>query len=136
MANKLEERVRLNMLAFRKRKGLSQKKFSEALGWGYHVLPDLEIGKVKWSLLRIDQVCDQFEVPPDYFLMGDEVFEEKTGLLRLLYNMEPEKRSILRQLIHDFQINDYKIIAEILQFVRRFFKIVQKSARKGETTEN
>ena len=132
MANKLEERVRLNMLAFRKRKQLSQKKFSEALGWGYHILPDLETGKVKWSLIRIDQVCDQFEVPPDYFIMGEEVYEEKTGLLRLLYKMEPEKRKTLRQLIYDFQISDYKVIAEILKFARRFILTGRRSSKNKE----
>jgi len=39
---------------------------------------------VKWSLARINQVSKFFQCPPDYFLMGDEVAEEKTGMLRML----------------------------------------------------
>ena len=107
VVDELEERVRLNMLTYRKRKGMSQKEFCEALGWGYHILPDLESGKVKWSLARINQVSKYFQCPPDFFLMGDEVAEEKTGMLRMLYTMEPEKR----------------------KFARRFFKAGQESRK-------
>ena len=53
--------------------------------------------------------------------MGDEVAEEKTGMLRLLYTMEPEKRKSLRRIISEWQITDYKVIEEILKFARRFF---------------
>ena len=61
-----------------------QKECCEALSWGNHILPDLESGKVLWSLARINQVSKFFQCPPDYFLMGDEVAEEKTGMLRML----------------------------------------------------
>ena len=125
----LEERVRLNMLTYRKRKGMSQKEFCKALGWGYHILPDLESGKVKWSLARVNQVSKYFQCPPDYFLMGDEVAEEKTGMLRLLYNLEPEQRKSLRTIIYEWGITDYKVIGEILKFARRFFLAGRQSAK-------
>ncbi len=127
VVDELEERVRLNMLTYQKRKGMSQKEFCEALGWGYHILPDLESGKVKWSLARINQVSKYFQCPPDFFLMGDEVAEEKTGMLRMLYTMEPEKRKSLRRIIYDWNITDYKVIEEILKFARRFFLAGQRS---------
>ncbi len=73
----------------------SRRNAARPLGWGYHILPDLESGKVKWSLARVNQVSKYFQCPPDYFLMGDEVAEEKTGMLRMLYTMEPEKRKSL-----------------------------------------
>ncbi len=128
VVDELEERVRLNMLTYRKRKGMSQKEFCESLGWGYHILPDLESGKVKWSLARINQVSKYFQCPPDFFLMGDEVAEEKTGMLRMLYTLEPEKRKSLRKIIYEWDITDYKVIEEILKFARRFFLAGRKSA--------
>ncbi len=135
VVDELEERVRLNMLTYRKRKGKSQKEFCEALGWGYHILPDLESGKVKWSLARINQVSKYFQCPPDFFLMGDEVAEEKTGMLRMLYSLEPDKRKSLRKIIYEWDITDYKVIEEILKFARRFFKAGQKSAYKESSQE-
>ncbi|HNU01213.1 MAG TPA: helix-turn-helix transcriptional regulator [Acidobacteriota bacterium] len=130
--DELEERVRLNLRTFRKRKGMSQKEFCEALGWGYHILPDLESGKVKWSLARVNQVSKYFQCPPDYFLMGDEVAEEKTGMLRMLYTMEPEKRKSLRRIIYDWNMTDYKVIEEILKFARRFFQAGRYSVKRDK----
>jgi hypothetical protein len=96
---------------------------------GVHILPDLESGKVKWSLARVNQVSEYFQCPPDYFLMGEEVEEEKTGLLRLLYNLEPEQRKSLRTIIYEWGITDYKVIGEILKFARRFFLAGRHSAK-------
>jgi hypothetical protein len=61
-----------------------------------------------------------FQCPPDYFLMGDEVTEEKTGMLRMLYTMEPEKRKSSLRIIYDWNITDHKVIEEILKIARRF----------------
>jgi len=59
----------------------------------------------------------------------DEVAEEKTGMLRMLYTMEPEKRKSLRRIIYDWNITDYKVIEEILKFARRFFLAGRHSAK-------
>jgi len=82
---------------------------------GVHILPDLESGKVKWSLARVNQVSEYFQCPPDYFLMGEEV--------------EPEQRKSLRTIIYEWGITDYKVIGEILKFARRFFLAGRHSAK-------
>ncbi|MBN2432682.1 MAG: helix-turn-helix transcriptional regulator [Acidobacteria bacterium] len=128
----LEERVRVNMRNFRKRRKLSQKQFCDALGWGYHILPDLESGKTKWSLARIDQVSQHFEIPPDFFLMGEDIMQEHTGILRLLYRLEPEKRRSLRKILREWEVTDIRVIEEILKFARRFFQ----AGRRGTKKEN
>lgn len=53
----------------------------------------IEIGGIP---ARINHASNFFQYPPDFFLMDDVVAEEKTGMLRLLYSMEPEKRRSLR----------------------------------------
>ena len=55
--------------------------------------------------------------------------EEKTGMLRMLYTMEPETRKSLRRIIYDWNITDYKVIEEILKFARRFFLAGRHSAK-------
>lgn len=127
MIDDLEEQVRLNMIAFRKGKKLRQKQFCDALGWGYHILPDLESGKTKWSLARIGQVCRVFQVPPDFFIMGEEIYEEKTGILRVLHQLEPEKRRALHRLIRQWRITDYRVLEQVLTFARRFYNAGRRS---------
>ncbi len=115
----LEERVRLNLRDFRKERDLTQKEFSEALGWPHHLLPDLESGKVKWSLDRLEQVCRYFQVSPDFFLMGPAVHAEKVEFLKLLEAMDPRKRQLLGMAVREMGIDDPRILEDILRMARR-----------------
>lgn len=115
----LEEQVRLILLDFRKGRRLTQRQFSQALGWPGHLLPDLESGRVKWSLARLHEISRHFEVSPDYFLMGPEIHAEKVEFLRLLEELEPRKRRLLGQFVRELGIDDPRILADVLRMARR-----------------
>lgn len=126
----LEERVRLALRQFRTDRCLTQKEFSEALGWPGHLLPDLEIGKVKWSLDRLGQVCRHFQVSPDFFVMGPAVHAEKAEFLKLLEAIGPRKRRLLGMAVRKLGIDDPLMLEEFLRMARR---ISSPGARRRTT---
>ena len=59
--------------------------------------------------------------------------KEHTGILHLFYRLEPEKRTLLRRLLRNWDILDLKIIEEISRFAKRFVKVSRES--KGKESE-
>ncbi len=48
----------------------SRRNSARPSAGGYHIPANLESGKVKWSLARVNQVSKYFNCPPDYFYDG------------------------------------------------------------------
>ena len=84
----LSERVRLNMISLRKRRGLRQEDFAAELGWGKHVIQRLEGGYNPWSIDKVYRVAEVFNIPPAYFFLPFTGFEEDTSLVRILRGIE------------------------------------------------
>jgi len=61
-----------------------------------------------------------FQCPPDYFLMGTSD-REKTGMLRMLYTMEPEKRKSSLRIILRLEHHRPQGHRGILKFPRFLF---------------
>ena len=59
--------------------------------------------------------------------------QEHTGILHLFYHLEPDKRTLLRRLLRNWDILDLKIIEEISRFAKRFVKVSRES--KGKDSE-
>ena len=59
----LKEKVRAAMIAYRKRRGLSQQEFAERLGWTKQHVSNLETGRAGWGLEALEKVCQVFTVP-------------------------------------------------------------------------
>ena len=124
----LSETVRNSMIEFRKKRNLRQKGFAETLGWGLHVIADLETGKTSWSLDKIEAVCQRFQVMPDYFLVHEPGFEGQTGYHRMMLDMEPECRMALRQLIKSWRITDIELIRALIDATQRLLYATRKKA--------
>jgi len=65
----LKEKVRAAMIAYRKRRGLSQQEFAERLGWTKQHVSNLETGRAGWGLEALEKVCQVFTVPVEDFLL-------------------------------------------------------------------
>ena len=88
LGSAMAERVRINMIAFRKRRNLRQEDFAAKCGWGTHVVHRLETGISVWNIEKIERVSEAFGVPFSYFTLPFTGFEEDTALLRILRSLE------------------------------------------------
>ena len=88
MMTDLAERVRANIVAFRKRRGLRQDDFAARCGWGRHIIARLEAGECAWSLAKLQRISQVFNIPATYFLLPLTGFEEDTSLIRFLRVLE------------------------------------------------
>jgi len=106
----LKEKVRAAMIAYRKRRSLSQQEFAERLGWTKQHVSNLETGRAGWSLEALEKVCQVFTVPVEYFLTyNDETgnYDERTGILRKVDQMSPAKRVFASEIVEQIgQVSD------------------------------
>lgn len=84
----MAERIRVNMIAFRKRHDLRQEDFASMCGWGTHVVHRLETGISTWNVEKVEKVAEVFNIPFCYFTLPFTGFEEDTSLIRVLRSLE------------------------------------------------
>ena len=84
----LSDRVRLNMIFFRKRHGLRQEGFAARLGWGKHIIVRLENGYTPWSVDKIYKVSEVYGIPPAYFFLPINGYKEEATIINILRAIE------------------------------------------------
>lgn len=84
----LSDRVRQHMTCLRKRRDLRQEDFAAMLGWGKHVIARLENGYTPWSVDKIYKVAEVFNIPPAYFFLPMNGYNENTNAINVIRAIE------------------------------------------------